>query len=46
MFLPIAKLHFSVYKLYKAHNSTIRSDDGPTFETTALEARLHRQLSW
>lgn len=37
MFLPIAKLHFSVYKLYKAHNSTIRSYDGPKFETTALE---------
>ena len=37
MFPPKAKLHLSACKLHTTHNSSIRSDEGLTLGTSALE---------
>ena len=34
---PIVQFHLSVYKPHTTHNSSIRSDEGLTLETSAFE---------
>ena len=38
-FPPKVYLYISVYKLHTTHNPIIRSEEGPTFDTSALGTR-------
>ena len=45
MYQPIAWLHLSVYRLHTIHNSSIRSDEGLTLETSAFESLYGGQFT-
>ena len=45
LFLPIAQLHLSVYTPHTTHNSSNRSDEGLTLETSAFESLYGGQFT-